>query len=228
VTYRLPLFPLNTVLFPGAPIVLHIFEERYRVMVGRCLEESMPFGVVLIRSGSEVDANDAFIRQLREQADQKGEPPQGDPVVPYSVGTTARITECHRLDDGRYYLTAVGGRRFRVQYFLHNEPYLVASVSSLPEPMQPDLPSMAGALRELYTRYWEAMARATGQQYEVDTLPEDPIELSYQLSHRLRVDLTLKQRWLEADANTRLRELGTALQGELALLPGGPGAWDWN
>jgi hypothetical protein len=87
---------------------------------------------------------------------------------------------------------------------------------------------MAGALRELYTRYWEAMARATGQQYEVDTLPEDPIELSYQLSHRLRVDLTLKQRWLEADANTRLRELGTALQGELALLPGGPGAWDWN
>ena len=49
----LPLFPLNLVLFPGMPLPLHIFEERYKAMIGECLESQMPFGVVLIRDGLE-------------------------------------------------------------------------------------------------------------------------------------------------------------------------------
>ena len=53
-TYKLPLFPLNMVLFPGLPISLHIFEERYRLMIARCIEQNGPFGVVLIREGREV------------------------------------------------------------------------------------------------------------------------------------------------------------------------------
>ncbi|MFB3052831.1 MAG: LON peptidase substrate-binding domain-containing protein, partial [Dehalococcoidia bacterium] len=51
---ELPLFPLNSVLFPGATLPLHIFEERYKKMVNLCLESNSPFGVLLIRSGSEV------------------------------------------------------------------------------------------------------------------------------------------------------------------------------
>jgi uncharacterized protein len=52
--FELPLFPLQTVLFPGMPFVLHIFEQRYRQMIGECLRDDQPFGVVLIREGEEV------------------------------------------------------------------------------------------------------------------------------------------------------------------------------
>src|SRR5262249_9792849 len=65
-TLKLPIFPLNTVLFPGASIQLHIFEERYRLMIGRCLEQSSPFGVALIRSGSEVSPDDPWVRRQLE------------------------------------------------------------------------------------------------------------------------------------------------------------------
>ncbi len=50
---KIPLFPLKTVLFPGMPINLHIFEERYRLMINRCIDEQLPFGVVLIQKGEE-------------------------------------------------------------------------------------------------------------------------------------------------------------------------------
>ena len=53
--FEIPLFPLNTVLFPGMPLSLHIFEERYKLMIKHCLDEECPFGVLLIREGKEVD-----------------------------------------------------------------------------------------------------------------------------------------------------------------------------
>src|SRR5690349_19805632 len=70
-TQKLPLFPLNTVLFPGVPLPLHIFEERYRLMIGRCIEQHAPFGVVLIRELDRADTN--------------------PDVTFYTVGTTAQI-----------------------------------------------------------------------------------------------------------------------------------------
>jgi uncharacterized protein len=218
-TMKLPLFPLNTVLYPSAPIALHIFEERYRQMIARCLDQSSSFGIVLIRSGSEVRSDDPFIRQVREQLGES-EPAPANETIPFSTGTAVRITECHRLDDGRYYLNAVGLRRFRVQYVAQQEPYLIASVAFLPEQTSPALPAVAVELRELYAHYWRAVSGATGQEYAVEPLPEDPVELSYALAHRLRVELQRKQRWLEADAETRLREIGDAIRGELALIPG--------
>ena len=72
---RLPLFPLNTVLFPKMPITLHIFEERYKQMIQHCLSEQIPFGVVLIKQGVEVNGS----------------------AEPYLVGCTARITHTHHL-----------------------------------------------------------------------------------------------------------------------------------
>src|SRR6266545_4748417 len=75
-TQKLPLFPLNAVLFPGAAIQLHIFEDRYRLMIGRCLEQRSPFGVVLIRSGSEISPDDPWLRRQVEQAGG-GEPELG-------------------------------------------------------------------------------------------------------------------------------------------------------
>jgi uncharacterized protein len=208
-TYKLPLFPLNTVLFPGAPLTLHIFEERYRLMIERCLEQSGPFGVVLIREGDEV----------------------GGDATPHNVGTTAMIGDSAQLDDGRYYLTAVGQRRFRIQYIAQRQPYLLALVAYLPEETGgPAIVAAANQLRALYTRYWLALAAATGHQHQPEELPENVVGLTYWMAQRLQVDNIHKQRWLEADVATRLREINAAISAELQLLPeenGGETAGGW-
>jgi hypothetical protein len=200
---QLPLFPLGTILFPGGTLNLHIFEERYRQMVGRCLEQDIPFGVVLIREGDEVVEGRVAAR----------------PAEPYSVGTTAKISANVRLEDGRYLLTATGQTRFRVQYVLQNAPYIVASVVELPEERPDNAAALADELRQLHDRYWLAVAAATGAPVKPEELPGDPAELAYQLADRLQVDPARKQHWLEADLLTRLREIAVDLRAELALLP---------
>ena len=107
---ELPLFPLNTVLFPTAPLTLHIFEERYKEMVSRCIAEDIPFGVVLIREGQEV----------------------GSPALPFEVGTTAQIVSVEKLLQGRMNLIAVGRERFRLLDTSHARPYLVGRVEFAP------------------------------------------------------------------------------------------------
>src|SRR5260370_16324614 len=88
----LPLFPLEqVVLFPGMSLPLHIFEERYKVMIGACQETDQLFGVLLIKSGSEV-----------------GAPPQ-----PERVRCTARMLRIDRLPDGRMPSLTLADQRFR-------------------------------------------------------------------------------------------------------------------
>src|SRR5688500_3653828 len=106
---ELPLFPLHTVLFPGRALPLHVFEPRYRLMIGRCLEQGSPFGVVLIRAGREV----------------------GEPAEPYAVGTTAEILRHERLPDGRLHLLCAGRGRFRLRALLDGEPYTRGEVEEL-------------------------------------------------------------------------------------------------
>jgi Lon protease-like protein len=98
----LPLFPLNTVLFPGMVLPLHIFEDRYRLMIDRCLKEERPFGVVLIREGKETESS----------------------VVPHVVGTTALIARASRLDDGCINVITIGSERFRLRALRYDQPYL--------------------------------------------------------------------------------------------------------
>jgi hypothetical protein len=221
-TQKLPLFPLNTVLFPGAPLPLYIFEERYRLMIGRCIEQRAPFGVVLIR---ETDREDT------------------DPNVTFhSVGTSAVISDGAKLEDGRYVLNTTGHRRFRVQYIAQRAPYFIGSITYLSEESGAAVTDSATQLHTLYERYWASVRAATGYQHEVEELPSDVIEMTYWMAHRLQVDNQHKQRWLEADVATRLREMIAALRAEIALLPGagdsptgpnlsdhswdGPGSWN--
>jgi Lon protease-like protein len=202
-TQKLPLFPLGSVLFPGATINLHIFEERYRLMIGRCLEESTPFGVLLIREGEEVEEGRADPR----------------PAEPFMVGTTAEISASVKLDDGRILLTAVGGQRFRVEQFEQRVPYLIGAITPLPEQLGPNTALAARDLRLTYERYWQGIAAATGSQAEVEELPQDVVAMTYQLAERLQVNSQRKQRWLEVEVATRLREMTDVLRTELALLP---------
>lgn len=200
---QLPLFPLGTILFPGTTLNLHIFEERYRQMIGRCLKEQSPFGVVLIREGDEVEEGRVGAR----------------PAEPYGIGTTAQITANMRLEDGRILITAVGQSRFRVQYVLQRAPYLIASVVELPEEVPAGVGELARELRSAYDRYWQGVAAATGVPVQAEELPDEPSAMAYHLADRLQVDTARKQRWLETDLLTRTRELLGELRAELALLP---------
>ena len=91
--FELPIFPLNTVLFPGMPLSLHIFEDRYKLMIGKCLQERRAFGVVLIRQGAEA---------------------LGPLAEPNKIGCTAFISQVERLHQGRMNIGVIGQRRFRI------------------------------------------------------------------------------------------------------------------
>ncbi len=90
---RIALFPLHTVLFPGGPLPLRIFETRYTDMVRRCTREQQPFGVVLIQEGEEA----------------------GPVATTATVGCSARIADFYTLQDGLLGIACVGERKFRVQ-----------------------------------------------------------------------------------------------------------------
>lgn len=89
---EIPLFPLRTVLFPGGPLGLRIFEARYIDMIRRCMREDTGFGVVLIREGAEA----------------------GGPATTFDVGTYARISDFAQQPDGLLGISAIGTRRFRI------------------------------------------------------------------------------------------------------------------
>src|ERR1700710_30436 len=114
----LPLFPLSAVLFPGAPLPLHIFEQRYRDLVRDLVEQpgvaSRRFGVIAIRSGREAG-----------------------PVLPdlHAIGCATEIRSLSAYPDGRYDLVSIGVRRFRLLGVdPASRPYLMGLVEWLPEP----------------------------------------------------------------------------------------------
>jgi Lon protease-like protein len=143
---ELPLFPLHSVLFPGVALPLHIFEERYRTMVARCIERGQPFGVVLIRDGREAGDGDVAIAE---------------------VGTTAIIRRAGRYPDGRLDIVTVGGRRFRIdEVVADREPYLVGEVEILSEPVgeKTEARKLGGRVGRNFLRYLELLAPALGAQ----------------------------------------------------------------
>ncbi|MGB9740064.1 LON peptidase substrate-binding domain-containing protein [Chloroflexus sp.] len=206
----LPLFPLGTLLFPGSLLSLHIFEERYRLMIGRCLATQQPFGIVLLRRGHEVIEG----RRMAIAPE------------PYDVGTVAVIQEHLRLEDGRYLLQVIGQQRFRIVQIVEQTPYLVAQVKLLSDHVDGQTIAAANELRTTYQRYWERVATITGAEIDVEPLPLEPVKLSYLLADRLQIDPVQKQRWLEANVTERLRSLNKALRTELAILPRGPQRFD--
>jgi Lon protease-like protein len=116
---ELSLFPLNTVLFPDGLLPLRIFETRYVDMVGRCMREGNPFGVVPIRSGAEVGG-------VAEAAE---------------LGTTARIVDFSRLPDGLLGITCKGERKFRVLRLWQQPDGLnVGEIEYLPAEVTVELP----------------------------------------------------------------------------------------
>jgi Lon protease-like protein len=190
---RLRLFPLNTVLFPGAVLNLHVFEERYRRMIAECLDANEAFGVVLIRNGQEA----------------------GDPdVTPHEIGTTAEISEVTPLPAGRFYISTTGGRRFRIERIVSRDPYLTADVEFLDDGGDDEDARASDltyrVLRE-FREYVKLLVAFSGSTGDVE-VPQDPVDASYVVGDALQVADTLKQRLLE------LRTAEARLAAELGFL----------
>jgi len=172
----LRLFPLQTVLFPGMRLPLHIFEDRYRLMIRECIEEDAPFGVLLIKSGPEV----------------------GAAAVPYDVGTTARIAQCEYLDDGRMNLFTLGVQRFRIVALNTTQPYLRGEVTPLAQvPADQTALALLPRAGELFNEYFSTYLALGNQWTRGVALPGSPGEAADYVAARLDVTPELKQELLE-------------------------------
>jgi Lon protease-like protein len=174
---NLPLFPLNTVLFPGAELPLHIFEPRYRQMIGQCIEQEAPFGVVLIRSGPEV----------------------GGIAEPHRVGVTARITRVERLPDGRMNIVGIGQDRFRILDTSTALPYLTGEVELLGDIDGESEAAHAEAerVRALNLRFVQLTMAPRGEWTRRVPTPRSPGLLADYLAARLPAAAHVKQSLLE-------------------------------
>jgi Lon protease-like protein len=197
---EMPLFPLNTVLFPGQVLPLHIFEDRYRMMVRHCLAEDKPFGVVLIRRGEEV----------------------GGVAEPHSVGTIARIVESSHLPDGTMNIVSVGTERFRIRRLLHDQPYLRGEVEGFPMAeanTTPHVAALSAQVRADVARYVELIAQAAGLQIKIEEIPDAPQQVGYLAAVAMQIDNNEKQNLLgSVSLESILNSEATLLRRENALL----------
>jgi Lon protease-like protein len=181
---NLPLFPLNTVLFPGMILPLHIFEERYKLMINHCLKQECPFGVVLIREGKEV----------------------GSGAVPYKVGTTAHIAKVSRLEEGRMNLVVIGVERFRLRSLQHDRPYLAGTADPWPleTAKSAELEKWVEPLRALFRQYLSLLALAEGHKIDVEDVPPEPRTLALLIAIALQLPMSQKQALLARSSVTSM------------------------
>jgi len=185
------LFPLHTVLFPGGPLPLRIFETRYTDMVRRCTRDQQPFGVLLIQEGEEA----------------------GPVATTATVGCSARIADFYTMPDGLLGISCVGERKFRVRRVWRAPDGLhLGEVSWLvPEPRL--------ALPGEYARLGEAVQRAleelAGQYQHVERRFDDAAWIGWRLTELLPIELNDKQALLEFDDPV------ARLDALMALVPSG-------
>ena len=193
-----PMFPLGTVLFPGAFLPLHVFEPRYRAMTADCLAGDRCFGVVLIERGSEVGGGDTRVR----------------------IGTRATIADARELDDGRWLLGVIGVERIQVREWLPDDPYPRAVVEVLEEPA-PSASSVPRAAHvEMQLRRALALWSELGERGPPATfdLAKEPVHASYQMSALAPVGPADSQALVEAiGTDERLILLESLLDDAIAL-----------
>jgi len=133
---RIPLFPLHTVLFPGGPLALRIFEPRYLDMISRVMKEESVFGICLIQEGDEV----------------------GDAAQPHAIGTLGRISYFNRRSDGLLGITVQGEQRFRIlSTEVQPDRLLIAEVELLPQVKPAPLPVRYQSLSQLLSSIIEQL-----------------------------------------------------------------------
>jgi len=185
---EIPLFPLRTVLFPDGPLPLRIFEQRYLDMISRCMKEEGPFGVVLIRDGTETG-----------------------PAEVCDVGTLARIADWYQGSDGLLGVTAMGLQRFRIAASRRQaDGLLLGEIELLPSETETALPEVYEPLAEILAGVLDDL----GRLYEA--LPrryDDAGWVSYRFAEILPIPPEQKQKLLESENPLeRLAELREVLE----------------
>lgn len=178
---RIPLFPLNTVLFPGGPLPLRIFEARYIDMIGERMRNDAPFGVLLIKDAHEAGPSSTF-----------------------EVGTLARIADWYQGSDGLLGVTAIGEQRFRLLSAERQADGLnIGEVELLPGEPPMALPEEHKGMVSILTGVLDDLGRLyESLQREYD----DAGWVSYRFVEILPIDLEQKQHFLEhSDPGERLR-----------------------
>jgi Lon protease-like protein len=175
---HIPLFPLNVVLFPGANLPLHIFEQRYKVMIGHCLRKNDEFGIILVSERGVA-----------------------------TLGCTAAITQKIKdYPDGRMDILTQGRAVFRALQLLQEREYHEAIVEYLPEPAAPLHESIDGCEEAgLLALFQQCHSLIYGQLW-VTTSKQPLWPLSYQLAARLPIELDEKQALLEIRSEPQRQE----------------------
>lgn len=199
-----PVFPLNTVVFPGVVTPLHIFEDRYRALMRDLVAIPDPadrtFAVVAIREGYEV--GDRGVQSL------------------HRVGTLVQLTEIERYDDGRFDIEVTGRQRIVLDQVDASGEYLIAR-GDLVDDEEDSSEAAEEAERALaaFEEYREALSTMRGGPVLAGPLPHDPAYLSYSLAATCLLSQSQRQDLLEApDAFTRLRMLRGSLREEMRAM----------
>jgi Lon protease-like protein len=226
-TVRLPLFPLNSVLFPGLVLPLNIFEERYRAMMRELLktpeEDSRRFAVVAIRDGHEVAST------APGMPDQTAVPERGptagfgpDPLKAFhSVGCVADAATIRERADGTFEVLATGTTRMRLLSVDASGPFLTAELEELPEEKGDEAGALAEGVLRAFRQYQKRLAGARERTLSTGEaeLPDEPAVVSYLVAAAMMLDTATKQRLLQApDTASRLRDELKLLRSETAII----------
>ncbi len=213
VSATIPLFPLGSPLFPGMVLPLHVFEQRYRLLIEDLLDlpddATRRFGVVAIRQGWEVGG---------------GTFGDAEPAL-YDVGCTAVVRAVSRRGNGRFDVVAVGSDRFTLLK-VHRDlgAYLQAEVNWLPGPdtdadTVPEAAALGHVVGQLFLRYISQVARLHGTEIALPQLPESPRELSYLVAAGALLTAEDRQALLVEDLTaSRLMAQSHLLRRELTVL----------
>jgi Lon protease-like protein len=172
---ELPLFPLNTVLFPQGPLALRIFEPRYVDMVRKCMRDGAPFGVVMIRSGQEAGA----VSSAAE------------------IGTSSLIVDFNQMPDGLLGIICTGEQKFRIED-RHVQPdgLNVGTITWLPHEAPQPLPTQHAHLGQLLKKVLPQL----GDLYKSMAGPfDDAGWVGMRLAEILPISLAERQECLEID-----------------------------
>jgi len=195
----IPIFPLNTVLYPGSQLPLKIFEQRYLEMAKSCLRASTPFGVCLIREGSEV----------------------GAPATHENLGCLARIAQWDMQQLGLLQLVAQGGERFRVRATrIRNDGLILADIEILAEEADTPIAEKFRACRQLLERIVaEHGERLFARPFQLDS----SAWVAARLAEILPLPTAARQKLLELDDSRKRLEIIQRLLVESAASPGRSG-----
>ncbi|WP_307806754.1 LON peptidase substrate-binding domain-containing protein [Streptomyces sp. FH025] len=222
-TERLPLFPLNTVLYPGLVLPLNVFEERYRRLVADLLEQSEDaprrFGVLAIKDGREVSPvrpDDGPAGPLDGLGTATGDPLE----AMYHIGCVADVSSVQKRPDDRYELLVTGTTRFWLRSVDVSGPYLTGEIESIEERPGEGSGALASEVERAFRIYQKRLAGAreastVGRQQ----LPDDPQVLSYLVAAASVFETPVKQRLLACpDTAQRLRAELDLLRRESSVL----------